>query len=265
MQEPQVFYNREDEWRIPNEKVSGETVRMQPYYIVMKLPNEEEPEFVQILPFRPEARQNLIGWMAARSDEPNYGEIESFLLSQQELVFGPQQVEARIDQNTEISRSITLWSRAGSGVDRGNLLAVPIADTILYAEPLFLEAQSEGALPQLQRVIVAHGDRTTMQRTLDASLAALFGESVTQQPVAGQPIESERVQRMRELYDEAQQALEDGELGTYADRFEEIGQELEGLEANGTVEGPGPTQPIDTPDEGELGSVEPEVDPGGGG
>ncbi len=258
MQEPQVFYNREDEWRIPNEKVSGQTTRIQPYYIVMKLPNEEEPEFIQILPFRPEARQNLIGWMAARSDEPNYGEIESFLLSQQELVFGPQQVEARIDQNTDISRSITLWSRAGSGVDRGNLLAVPIADTILYVEPLFLEAQSEGALPQLQRVIVAHGDRTTMQRTLGASLAALFGESVTQQqPVAGQPIESERVQRMRELYDEAQQALQDGDLGTYADRFEEIGQELEGLEANGTVEGPaGPTQPIDTPDEGELGGVD---------
>ena len=258
MQEPQVFYNREDEWRIPNEQVSGETVRMQPYYIVMKLPNEEEPEFMQILPFRPEARQNMIGWMAARSDPPNYGEIESFLLSQQELVFGPQQVEARIDQNTEISRSITLWSRAGSGVDRGNLLAVPIDDTIIYVEPLFLEAQSEGALPQLQRVIVAHNDRTTMQRTLDASLAALFGESVApvEQPVAGQPIESERVQRMRELYDEAQQALENGDLGTYADRFEEIGQELEGLEAgNGTAGGP--TQPIDTPDEDELEGVAP--------
>jgi uncharacterized membrane protein (UPF0182 family) len=193
--------------------------------------------------------------MAARSDEPNYGEIESFLLSQQDLVFGPQQVESRIDQNTEISQSITLWSRAGSSVDRGNLLAVPIDDTILYVEPLFLEAENEGALPQLQRVIVAHNDRVTMQRTLDQSLAALFGEAVAPQPVPGQPIvETERIRRMRNLYDEAQQALQDGDLGTYADRVEQIGEELEGFDTNTTdAEPTQPTQPIDTPDEDELG------------
>ena len=255
MQNEQEFYNREDEWRIPNEEVSGETVPVEPYYIVMKLPNEEEPEFMQIYPFIPEARQNLIGWMAARSDEPNYGEIESFLLSQQDLVFGPQQVESRIDQNTEISQSITLWSRAGSSVDRGNLLAVPIEDTILYVEPLFLEAENEGALPQLQRVIVAHNDRVTMQRTLDQSLAALFGEAVAPQPVPGQPIvETERIRRMRSLYDEAQQALQDGDLGAYAERVEQIGEELEGFETNTTdAEPTQPTQPIDTPDEDELG------------
>jgi len=236
MQDEQEFYNREDEWRIPNEEVSGETVPVEPYYIVMKLPGEEEPEFMQILPFRPEARQNLIGWMAARSDEPNYGEIESFLLSQQDLVFGPQQVESRIDQNTEISERITLWSRAGSSVDRGNLLAVPIDDTILYVEPLFLEAQNEGALPQLQRVIVAHNDRVTMQRTLDQSLAALFGEAVApEQPVPGQPVGGERIERMRELYDEAQQALRDGDLGTYSERVESIGEELEGFDTSGNT------------------------------
>jgi len=257
MQDPEVFYNKEDEWRIPNEEVSGQTVPVEPYYIVMKLPGEEEPEFIQILPFRPEARQNLIGWMAARSDEPNYGEIESFLLSQQELIFGPQQVEARIDQNTDISRSITLWSRAGSGVDRGNLLAIPIDDTILYVEPLFLEAQSEGALPQLQRVIVSHNDRVTMQRTLDDSLNVLFGESVANdERVVTRPIADERIERMRNLYDEAQQSLEEGDLSTYAERVEEIGAELEGFESNetGAVE---PINPIDTPDEDEITGTSP--------
>jgi len=255
MQDPEVFYNKEDEWRIPNEKVSGETIPVEPYYIVMKLPGEEEPEFIQILPFRPEARQNLIGWMAARSDEPNYGEIESFLLSQQELIFGPQQVEARIDQNTEISRSITLWSRAGSGVDRGNLLAIPIDDTILYVEPLFLEAQSEGALPQLQRVIVAHNDRVTMQRTLQDSLNVLFGESVapTNGTVVQRPVAGERIERIRELYREADEALREGDLGTYDERIEEIGSILEEFEGNATTTPEEPTSPIDTPGEDELG------------
>jgi len=260
MQNEQAFYNREDEWRIPNEEVSGETVPVEPYYIVMKLPNEEEPEFMQILPFIPEARQNLIGWMAARSDRPNYGEIESFLLSQQDLVFGPQQVESRIDQNTEISQSITLWSQAGSSVDRGNLLAVPLDDTILYVEPLFLEAQNEGALPQLQRVIVAHNDRVTMQRTLDASLSALFGEAVASPAVPGvtQP-STERIQRLRELYDGADSALRDGNFTEYAENIEEIGTVLDDLNTtgtNGTVAVPdapsAPSAPIDTPDADEL-------------
>ncbi len=241
MQDEQVFYNREDEWRIPNENVGGETVPMEPYYIIMQLPGEEEPEFVQILPFIPEARENMVGWLAARSDEPNYGEITSYLLSQQDLVYGPQQVEARIDQNPEISESITLWSRAGSNVDRGNLLAVPIDDTILYVEPLFLEAQAEGALPQLQRVIVSHDDSVTMQPSLEMSLAVLFGESAEQPPeqvVDG--VSDERLQRMQELYREAEEALEQGDLGTYSDRVREIGREIEAAraEANGSTSVP---------------------------
>ena len=256
MQNEQAFYNREDEWRIPNEEVSGETVPVEPYYIVMKLPGEEEPEFIQILPFIPEARNNLIGWMAARSDRPNYGEIESFLLSQQDLVFGPQQVESRIDQNTEISQSITLWSQAGSSVDRGNLLAVPIDDTILYVEPLFLEAQNEGALPQLQRVIVAHNDRVTMQRTLDSSLAALFGEVVAPTAVPGAPQPStERIERLRELYQDADTALRDGNFTGYARNIEDIGDVLDEFNTTTNRTGPvpdAPTAPIDTPDAGEL-------------
>jgi uncharacterized membrane protein (UPF0182 family) len=257
MQNEQEFYNREDEWRIPNEEVSGQTVPVEPYYIVMKLPGEEEPEFMQILPFIPEARENLIGWMAARSDRPNYGEIESFLLSQQDLVFGPQQVESRIDQNTEISQSITLWSQAGSSVDRGNLLAVPIDDTILYVEPLFLEAQNEGALPQLQRVIVAHNDRVTMQRTLDASLAALFGETVAPPTAPGAPQPStERIERLRELYDSADASLREGNFTGYARNIEEIGEVLDEFNTTARNETDAvpeaPTAPIDTPDTGEL-------------
>ncbi|MFW5983756.1 MAG: UPF0182 family protein [Halobacteria archaeon] len=255
MQDEQEFYNREDEWRIPEEEVSGETVPVEPYYIVMKLPGEEEPEFIQILPFIPEARENLIGWMAARSDRPNYGEIRSFLLSQQDLIFGPQQVESRIDQNTEISQSITLWSQAGSSVDRGNLLAVPIEDTILYVEPLFLEAQNEGALPQLQRVIVAHNDRVTMQRTLDASLAALFGEvAPPAAPGAPQP-STERIERLRELYEDADSALRGGNFTEYARNIEEIGTVLDEINTtttNDTVVPDTPSAPVDTPDADEL-------------
>ncbi len=261
MQDEQVFYNREDEWRIPNEHVGGSTVPMEPYYIIMQLPGEEEPEFVQIMPFIPEARENMIGWMAARSDEPNYGEITSFLLSQQDLVFGPQQVEARIDQNPEISESITLWSRAGSSVNRGNLLAVPIDDTILYVEPLFLEAQGEGTLPQLQRVIVSHDDRVTMQPTLDMSLAALFGDPVVEQPAAApiDEVSTERIHRLRDLYREAETALQQGDLGTYAEKVEEIGREIEDWEEEvedvedaEDVEPVDPVDPVAPPDEDEV-------------
>ncbi len=226
MRDPNVFYNKEDSWRIPNEVLRGRNTEMEPYYIIMKLPQEDEAEFMQILPFIPRGKENMIGWMAARSDPPNYGELKSYLFSKQELIFGPMQIESRIDQDTEISQRITLWSQSGSSVFRGNLLPIPIEDTILYVEPLFLQSRGEGSLPELKRVIVAQGDRLTMQPTLDEGLNALYGE-VNQTPVQPQPpVQDRNMSRLRQLYNEASSALQRGDLATYAEKVRHIGQEI---------------------------------------
>ncbi len=242
MKDPNVFYNQEDRWRIPDEVTRGNRVSMEPYYIIMSFPGEENAEFVMIQPYIPEGRENMIGWLAARSDQPNYGRLQAYLFSKQELIFGPMQIESRIDQNTDISQRITLWSQAGSNVIRGNLLAIPIDDTILYVEPLFLESQEAGALPELKRVIVAQGDELTMQPSLDESLAVRFGTARPSQPgPPGQGIPPAQLARLQSLYDEAQQALQQGDFETYAEKITEIGQVLEEAEAqqpdNSTAEG----------------------------
>ena len=174
MRDPQVFYNSEDLWTVPLEKFGGTTVPMEPYYVLMRLPGEERLEFMLMLPMTPHGRDNLIAWVAARSDFPDYGEIVTFKLPKERLIYGPMQVEALIDQNTEISRQLTLWDQRGSRVIRGNLLVVPIDHSLLYVEPVYLVAE-QNELPQLKRVIVAHGDRVAMEPTLERALAALFG------------------------------------------------------------------------------------------
>jgi hypothetical protein len=169
----------------------------------------------------------MIGWMAARCDAPNYGQLVVYQFSKQELTYGPMQVEARIDQDTQISQQITLWSQAGSEVVRGNTLVIPIEDSILYVEPLYLEATERGTLPQLQRVIVAYGDRLTMQKTLSEALAVIFGDGAEPPPGDGIPPPTgdlaQRLARIAELYGLAQQALADGDLGLYQRYVDEIG------------------------------------------
>jgi uncharacterized membrane protein (UPF0182 family) len=182
MKDPRVFYNKEDAWVIPDEIYRGSRVMMEPYYVIMRLPGEESEEFILMLPFTPRDKENMIGWMAARSDMPNYGKILVYQFSKQELTYGPMQIEARIDQDTEISQRITLWSQSGSAVLRGNTLVIPIEGSIIYVEPLYLEATERGTLPQLQRVIVAYQDRLTMQPTLAEALAVLFGEGAAPVP-----------------------------------------------------------------------------------
>ena len=174
MRDPQVFYNSEDLWTVPLEKFGDTTVPMEPYYVLMRLPGEERLEFMLMLPMTPQGRDNLIAWVAARSDFPDYGRIVTFKLPKERLIYGPMQVEALIDQNTEISRQLTLWDQRGSRVLRGNLLVIPIDHSLLYVEPVYLVAE-QNDLPQLKRVIVAHGDRVAMEPTLDGALAALFG------------------------------------------------------------------------------------------
>ena len=181
MDAPEVFYNREDLWQFPRQPAgidggtTGDGARMAPYYMIMRLPGEARAEFVLMLPMVPSQRENMIAWLAARCDPPDYGKLIVYEFPKEKLVYGPFQIEARIQQNTEISQQISLWNQMGSRVIRGHLLVVPIENSILYVSPLYLRAES-GQLPELKRVIAAYGDRVVMEETLGAALAALFKE-----------------------------------------------------------------------------------------
>jgi uncharacterized membrane protein (UPF0182 family) len=174
MEDPTVFYNREDQWSIPEQMAYGKTEALRPYYIVARLPGEEREEFLLIQPFTPVLRHNLVGWLAARMDGENYGELVLFRFPTGRHVDGPSQVEARINNDTTISEQFTLWSQAGSEVVRGMLLVIPIGDAILYAEPVFLRPEAID-FPELRRIILADSRRIVMHPTLDDSLSALMG------------------------------------------------------------------------------------------
>ena len=175
MTNPAVFYNKEDQWEAPVVDSSGENRRMEPYYTMMKVPGEQDAEFIQMLPFTPRRRDNLASWMIARSDGEHYGKLVVFQFPKQILVFGPQQVVARINQDQVISPQITLWSQQGSQVIQGTLMVIPIEESLIYVRPLYLRAQA-GRIPELTRVIVAHQNRIVMERTLDQAIDRLFGD-----------------------------------------------------------------------------------------
>jgi uncharacterized protein len=173
MKSAEVFYNREDLWQFPRQPTGGDEATMAPYYIIVRLPGEPQAEFLQMLPMVPSQRQNMIAWLAARSDPPDYGKLIVYEFPKDKLVYGPFQIEALINQNTVISQQLSLWNQMGSRVIRGNLLVIPIENSILYVSPLYLRAES-GQLPELKRVIAAYGDRVVMDETLAGALAALF-------------------------------------------------------------------------------------------
>ncbi|MFH0966125.1 MAG: UPF0182 family protein, partial [Methanobacteriota archaeon] len=239
MKDPRVFYNREDAWVIPDEVYRGSRQRIEPYYVIMKLPGEKKEEFILMMPFTPRDKQNLIGWMAARCDPDDYGKLIVYQFSKQELTYGPMQIEARIDQNPEISQSITLWSQAGSSVVRGNTLIIPIENSLLYVEPLYLEATEKGTLPQLQRVIVSYSDRLTMQPTLAGAMNVIFGG---EQPVVSDkgetvpaaPDNTGILGQVAGLYTRAQEALSLGKLGDYQQYVDQIGGLVSGYALNST-------------------------------
>ncbi|NEQ33340.1 MAG: COG1615 family transporter, partial [Leptolyngbya sp. SIO4C5] len=180
MTDPQVFYNREDQWRAPNEIYANEPQTVDPYYLIMRLPAQETVEFILLRPFTPAQRNNLVAWLAASSDGDRYGRMLLYRFPKQELVFGPEQIEARINQDPEISQRISLWNTQGSRANQGNLLVIPIEQSLLYVEPLYLEAE-QNRLPTLARVIVVYQNRIAMAETLEESLGAVFGAN------AGQP------------------------------------------------------------------------------
>lgn len=174
MTNPVAFYNKEDVWAWPQEIFYNESQPVEPYYVLMQLPGSNELDYIQILPFTPANRQNMVAWMAAKSNLNVYGEMIVFEFGKDSLFFGPQQIEARIDQDPVISAQLSLWNQQGSSVIRGNLLVIPIGNSLLYVEPLYLQAQN-GNIPELARVVVASADRVVMAENLGLALIQLFG------------------------------------------------------------------------------------------
>src|ERR1700719_3719581 len=176
MRDPQVFYNKEDIWEIAHtlSNQSGQPTPMQPTYVVATLPGEKEPEFLLILPFTPRGKDNLIGWMAARCDGEHLGDLVFFQLPKQQLMYGPMQIESRIDQDQNISKDLTLWNQQGSRVLRGNIIALPVTAGFLYVESIYIQA-NEARMPQLKKVVLAMGDRLIYRDTFEQALAELTG------------------------------------------------------------------------------------------
>jgi uncharacterized membrane protein (UPF0182 family) len=171
------FYNREDMWAWPEEIFGDTPQRIEPYYVLMQLPERDALVYVLILPFTPANRENMIAWMAAASDPENYGRILVYEFGKDSLFYGPKQVEARIDQNPAISAQLSLWNQQGSSVIRGNLLVIPVGGSLLYVEPLYLQAAA-GRIPELARVVAATADEVVMAENLGLALVSLFGQEV---------------------------------------------------------------------------------------
>jgi uncharacterized membrane protein (UPF0182 family) len=261
MQDIQVFYNQEDLWEPPDEIYGDKRQMMKPYYIIKKLPQAAKAEFLLMLPYTPSKKDNMIGWLAARSDLPHYGDLIVYKLPKEKMVYGPMQIEARIDQQTEISRELSLWDQRGSRVIRGNLLAIPVGDAFIYVEPIYLEAKQEpirpiqpasqsgvkpqkkqktrparkeitttAGLPELKRVIVVLGNRVAMEEKLDAALSRVLGAGAARRKeVSSIPITSETETvtelgvRALQYYNNAKEYLQEGDWAGY-------GKELEKLE-----------------------------------
>ena len=229
MRDPRVFYNKEDVWETPQELYERKKIVMEPYYLIMQLPGENREEFILLKPFTPRTKNNMIGWIAARSDSPNYGERIVFMFPKEKLVFGPMQIEARIDQDPEISQRFTLWDQIGTRVIRGNLLVIPIQESLLYIEPIYLRAEQEGALAELKRVIVAYGDKITMQETLEKSLEVIFGEIKREAIKVGTRDIEDLISEALEHYNSAQEFLKSANWEGYGVEQEKLREVLEEL------------------------------------
>ena len=238
MTNPAVFYNKEDLWEIPTALAAEPRGQvMEPYYTVMRLPGEQAPEFIQMLPFTPARKDNLASWMVARSDGEHYGRMRVFRFPKQKLVFGPRQIIARINQDQTISPQITLWDQQGSEVLQGTLLIIPIEESLLYVRPLYLRSAG-GRIPELKRVIVAHQNQIVMEATLEEALARLFPSGTRATPPArpagksdteGAPspaIPPELSARALEHYRRAIEAQREGNWAVYGEEIRRLGEVL---------------------------------------
>ena len=242
MLNPAVFYNREDQWEIPAFEAGAESKSMEPYYTIMRLPGEEGPEFIQMLPFTPRQKDNLAAWMVARSDGEHYGRLVAFQFPKQTVIFGPRQIAARINQDQAISPQITLWNQQGSEVIQGTLLVIPIEESLIYVRPLYLRA-AQGKIPELKRVIVAYQNQIVMEETLEASLNRLFpgsgrrtgeGEAPAPSPAGeeaarrseGAPDITALAAQARAHYERALQAQREGNWALYGEEIKKLGDVL---------------------------------------
>ncbi|HEX6256671.1 MAG TPA: UPF0182 family protein [Euzebyales bacterium] len=283
---PDAFYNKDDAWEIPadaqfqaNQPEATTPRAMRPYYLLMRLPGEETEEFALIQPFAPEQRDNLIGWLAGRSDGEAYGQLKAYRMPPTKTVFGPEQIQARINQDDAISQQITLWNESGSRVRYGNLLVIPVEDSLLYAQPLFLRAD-RSEIPELRRTVLVFGDQVVMEDTLQAALEALFGSAApgvelpegAEQPVAGDagdtgdtggeeqpatpgpgdvsdPAVAAALERALDAFDAADRALAEGDLGEYQEQTrlaEEALREVESLLGQSAATGNLSDEPAET-------------------
>ena len=245
MQDVRVFYNKEDLWTVPREFYRGGEKPVEPYYVIMRLTGETDEEFLLMQPFTPVNKNNAIGWLAARCDGENLGGLLAYSFPKEKLVYGPSQIENRIQQDTEITEQLALWGRGGSQVIRGNLLLIPLGESYLYVEPVFLQAE-EGGLPELKRVIVAIGDQIAMRETLADSLAVVFGGLPPEMPVTptepsgptepgapGAPVAEHinaLVTQAQQHYDQAQESLKQGNWAAYGEALDALKQVLNELE-----------------------------------
>jgi uncharacterized protein len=246
MSSPQIFYNKEDLWEIPIIGSGGSEKPMSPYYTIMRLPQEQEEEFILMLPFTPGRKDNLSAWIVARSDGANYGQLVVYRFPKQKLVYGPKQIVARINQDAEISRQISLWDQRGSQVMQGTLLVIPIEEALLYVRPLYLRAES-GKIPELKRVIVAYENKIAMEETLERSIERIFHSEPGAPAGAGQPPTTELTampaqsppaagtsssplgRQARETYDRAIQAQRQGDWARYGEELRKLGAILNEL------------------------------------
>ncbi len=241
LDEPQKIYNKEDQWsiaQVPGGNPDEESTTMDPYYTIMKLPGEQKEEFILMLPFTPQRKDNLAAWMVARSDGDNYGKLSVYRFPRQRLVFGPKQIVARINQDPEIARQLTLWNQRGTRVIFGNLMVIPIKESLIYVQPLYLRADT-GRIPELRRVIVAHDNRIAMEPTLESSLGRLFGEDIKPR-IDSESLPPETasdgaltdqaalLQQAREHYRLAIEAQRSGDWATYGEEGR-LGEALEKL------------------------------------
>ena len=275
MTEPTDFYNREDVWAWPEEIFDNQSRPMEPYYVLMELPGNDDLDFIQILPFTPANRENMIAWLAAQNDPDKYGEMLVYRFGKDSLVFGPKQIEARIDQDPVISSQLSLWNQQGSQVIRGNLLVIPIGESLLYVEPLYIQAAT-GKIPELKRVILATSERVIMAENLGLALAEQFGQDILAEAKlaelaltgngelpASVSTETEEAgavdllgSTLQELileanssYSRAQDALLEGDWAAYGSELESLQRVLERMvEVSGVSPDPTPTPlPLPTP------------------
>jgi uncharacterized membrane protein (UPF0182 family) len=244
MTNPEVFYNREDLWTVATQTGTGEggeqsTQAMEPNFVLMKLPGEPDLEFVEILPFTPSNRNNMIGWVAARSDGEHYGSAVVYNFPKTRLVDGPQQIEARIDQNAQLSGQLTLWNQQGSHVRRGSLLVIPCGKALLYAEPIYLQAQ-RSPMPELRLVVLALQDRLAYAPTFEGALSSLFGAGSSSLSSADTPQatavaapeaggKTQPAENLNSLIGQAGRDFSDYQRLTAAGKLAEAGQKLDDL------------------------------------